>query len=64
MYLELAILALFIFIYSMVANIVINAEVPGGEYLALVVICTVFLSLVAHGISANPLARWLGKKEQ
>lgn len=46
------------------AIIVINAEVPGGEYLALVVICTVFLSLVAHGISANPLARWLGKKEQ
>jgi len=46
------------------AIIVINAEVPGGEYLALVVICTVFLSLVAHGISANPLAKWLGRREQ
>lgn len=46
------------------AIVVINAEVPGGEYLALVVICTVFLSLVAHGISANPLAKWLAKKEQ
>jgi len=45
------------------AVIVINAEVPGGELLALVVICTVFLSLVAHGISANPLAKWLGRKE-
>jgi NhaP-type Na+/H+ or K+/H+ antiporter len=45
------------------ASIVINAEVPGGEFLALVVICTVFMSLVAHGISANPLAKWLGKKE-
>jgi len=45
------------------AIIVINAEVPGGELLALVVICTVFLSLVAHGISANPLAKWLGRKE-
>jgi NhaP-type Na+/H+ or K+/H+ antiporter len=45
------------------AIIVINAEVPGGEYLALVVICTVFLSLVAHGVTANPLARRLGKKE-
>ena len=45
------------------AIIVINAEVPGGELLALVVICTVFMSLVAHGISANPLAKWLGKKE-
>jgi len=45
------------------AIIVINAEVPGGEFLALVVICTVLLSLVAHGISANPLAKWLGEKE-
>ena len=45
------------------AIIVINAEVPNGEFLALVVICTVFFSLVAHGITANPLARWLGHKE-
>jgi len=45
------------------AIIVINAEVPGGELMALVVICTVFLSLVAHGISANPLAKWIGRKE-
>ena len=45
------------------AIIIINAEVPGGELLALVVICMVFMSLVAHGISANPLAQWLGRKE-
>jgi len=45
------------------AIIVINAEVPGGEFLALVVICTVFLSLVAHGITARPMAKWLGRKE-
>jgi len=45
------------------AIIVINAEVPGGEFLALIVICTVLLSLIAHGISANPLAKWLGHKE-
>ena len=45
------------------AIIVINAEVPGAELLALVVICTVLLSLIAHGISANPLAKWLGRKE-
>jgi NhaP-type Na+/H+ or K+/H+ antiporter len=45
------------------AIIVINAEVPNGELLALVVICTVFFSLVAHGITAHPLARWLGRKE-
>jgi NhaP-type Na+/H+ or K+/H+ antiporter len=45
------------------AIIVINAEVPAGEFLALVVICTVFLSLVAHGMTAKPLANWLGRKE-
>jgi NhaP-type Na+/H+ or K+/H+ antiporter len=45
------------------AIIVINAGVPGGEFLGLVVTCTVMLSLVAHGISANPLAKWLGRKE-
>ena len=45
------------------AIIVINAEVPNGELLALVVICTVFFSLVAHGITAHPLARWLARKE-
>lgn len=45
------------------AIIVINADVPGGEFLALVVICTVFLSLIAHGVTAHPLARWLSRKE-
>ncbi len=45
------------------AIVVINAEVPNGEFLALVVICTVLFSLVAHGITANPLARWLERKE-
>ena len=45
------------------AIIVINADVPNGEFLALVVICTVLFSLVAHGITAHPLARWLERKE-
>ncbi len=45
------------------AIIVINAEVPGGEFLAQVVIFTVFISLVAHGITARPLARWIARKE-
>ena len=45
------------------AIIVINADVPGAQALALVVICTVFLSLVAHGLSAHPLAAWIGRKE-
>jgi NhaP-type Na+/H+ or K+/H+ antiporter len=45
------------------AIIVVNAGVPNAKFLTLIVICTVFLSLIAHGISANPLAKWIGKKE-
>ncbi|MDX1401880.1 MAG: cation:proton antiporter [Kiloniellales bacterium] len=46
------------------AIMVINEGVPNGELLALVVICTVFLSLVSHGVSATPLANWMGNKER
>jgi NhaP-type Na+/H+ or K+/H+ antiporter len=42
---------------------VINKDVPEGKSIALVVVLTVFLSLVAHGASANPLAKLLGQKE-
>jgi NhaP-type Na+/H+ or K+/H+ antiporter len=45
------------------AIIVINKGVPGGKIIAMVVVLTVFFSLVAHGVSANPLARLLGQKE-
>jgi len=45
------------------AIIVINAGVPNAEFLALVVTCTVFMSLIAHGISARPMAHWIGRKE-
>ncbi len=45
------------------AIMVINAKVPHAEVLALVVSLTVILSLVAHGMSANPLAKWMGDKE-
>jgi sodium/hydrogen antiporter len=45
------------------AIIVLNKELPGSHFMAMVVVCTVFFSLVAHGISANPLARLLGKRE-
>ncbi len=43
--------------------IVLNADLPGGRFIVIVVVCTVFLSLVAHGLSANPLAKWLAMKE-
>ena len=40
--------------------IVLNAGVPGGEDLAMTVVCTVILSILAHGLSAVPLARIYG----
>ena len=43
--------------------IVLNENLPGGHYLAFVVICTVGLSLIAHGVSANPLSQWIARKE-
>ena len=37
------------------AVIVLNAHLPGGGTLAMTVVCTVILSIVGHGLSANPL---------
>ncbi len=45
------------------AIIVINKGVPGSQFIAMVVTLTVFFSLVAHGVSANPLAKLMGQKE-
>ena len=45
------------------AIIVLNKGVPGGKFIAMIVVLTVFFSLVAHGVSANPLAKLLGQKE-
>ncbi len=39
------------------AIIVVNEGVAGSGFIAMVVVLTVFISLVAHGISANPLAK-------
>jgi NhaP-type Na+/H+ or K+/H+ antiporter len=44
------------------AIIVIDAEVPQAKFLAMVVVLTVFFSLIAHGVSANPLAERMAKK--
>lgn len=43
--------------------IVVNRELPGGRFITMVVILTVFFSLIVHGVSANPLVRWLGKQD-
>ncbi len=45
------------------AIIVLDAELPGSRFLAIVVVTTVFASLIAHGVTAKPLAAWIGRKE-
>ena len=42
--------------------IVLQAELPGGELLRQVVIYTILLSVLAHGLSANPLIATLTRK--
>lgn len=44
------------------AIIVLNTNLPGAQFMALVVVCTVFLSAIAHGITANPLATALAAR--
>jgi len=45
------------------AVIVLEHHLPGGQELALTAACTVILSILAHGFSANPLAAALGARQ-
>lgn len=42
--------------------IVLNEDLPGGLTMAVVVVCTVFMSIIAHGITANPFAKAIGRR--
>jgi len=44
--------------------IVVNANVPNSGPIAMTVVCTIILSIIAHGVSANPWARGLGERMQ
>ncbi len=44
------------------AVIVLNANLPHGGTLAMVVVCTVLLSILAHGVTANPWAKAFGER--
>jgi NhaP-type Na+/H+ or K+/H+ antiporter len=46
------------------AILVTNAHLPNGDFVAFVVTCTVGLSLVLHGVTATPLARWIAGRPQ
>lgn len=45
------------------AVIVVEKDLPGSRFIAMTVVCTVFLSLILHGLSAGPLSSWIVKKE-
>lgn len=44
------------------AIIVLNNDLPGARLMAVVVACTVFFSVLAHGLTANPLAAAFAKR--
>ncbi|WP_193164756.1 cation:proton antiporter [Microbulbifer hainanensis] len=44
--------------------IVLGKQLPGSETISLVVVCTVLLSVIAHGLSANPLVARLARAEK
>jgi NhaP-type Na+/H+ or K+/H+ antiporter len=44
------------------AVIVLKEHLPGGTIISMTVVCTIVLSIIAHGISANPLVAALGAR--
>ena len=44
------------------AVIVLNEHLPGGETISMTVVCTILLSVIGHGLSANPLVAALGAR--
>ena len=45
------------------AIIVLDSDLPGGSFIALVVVVTVFFSLIAHGFTARPMTVWVAKQQ-
>lgn len=42
--------------------IVLNEQLPGSDTISMTVVCTIILSVVAHGLSANPLVAALSAR--
>lgn len=42
--------------------IVLNENLPGGNTIAITAVCTIMLSIIAHGLSANPLIAGLAAR--
>lgn len=46
------------------AVIVLDSHLPGGGTISMTVVCTIMMSIVAHGLSANPLVAALAAKDR
>jgi NhaP-type Na+/H+ or K+/H+ antiporter len=46
------------------AVIVVNANLPNSGTIAMTVVCTILLSILAHGITANPWAKAFGARQR
>jgi len=46
------------------AVIVLNAQLPGGDIIVTTVVCTIILSIIGHGLSANPLVAALAARNK
>jgi NhaP-type Na+/H+ or K+/H+ antiporter len=46
------------------AVMVVSSDLPDSGSLAMTVVCTIMLSIVGHGITANPWARAYGKRRR
>ena len=44
--------------------IVLNANLPNSGPIAVTVVCTIMLSILAHGVTANPWARAYGERQR
>ena len=44
------------------AIMVMNADLPGSEFITTVVTCTVGLSLLLHGVTASPMSAWIADR--
>lgn len=44
--------------------IVVNANLPNSGLIAMTVVCTIILSILAHGITANPWATAYGERRR
>jgi NhaP-type Na+/H+ or K+/H+ antiporter len=44
--------------------IVLEEHLPGGSVISVTVVCTILLSVILHGITANPLVALLAKREE